>query len=65
MGVKKERIVVTVMTCERCGHRWLPRKPLEPIDPNEFPTVCTSCKSRYWNTPVTSPAKRTNVKRAK
>ena len=50
MGVKREKVVVTVYTCERCDHRWTPRKPLETTDP-PLPKVCAKCRSKYWNTP--------------
>jgi DNA-directed RNA polymerase subunit RPC12/RpoP len=50
MAIKRERVIVTIYTCERCEHRWTPRKPLETIDPDP-PKVCASCRSKYWNTP--------------
>src|SRR4030095_1662303 len=28
--------------CNRCGHRWMPRTPNEPI-------YCPQCRSPYWN----------------
>lgn len=28
--------------CERCGHRWVPRR-------KEYPRVCPRCKSPYWD----------------
>lgn len=31
--------------CERCGHKWVPRK-----SDNE-PRVCPKCKSAWWNVP--------------
>ena len=30
--------------CERCPHRWTPRK-------ENTPKVCPKCHSPYWNTP--------------
>lgn len=42
------RVPITVMgfRCERCGHEWIPRGPLD-----DEPKVCPSCKSPYWNKP--------------
>jgi len=34
--------IVPKLRCLRCGHRWVPRKTLDP-------TVCPQCKSPYWN----------------
>lgn len=31
--------------CERCDHKWVPRRP------KETPRVCPKCKSPYWNRP--------------
>lgn len=41
-GMKK--IVVTVVTCKRCGKEWVPRKP-------EWPRRCPACRSPYWDRP--------------
>ena len=30
--------------CNRCGHKWLPRK-------DEHPRVCPQCHSAYWDKP--------------
>jgi len=30
--------------CERCEHKWMPRK-------EEYPTICPICKSAYWDKP--------------
>lgn len=30
--------------CERCGHKWIPRR-------KEEPKVCPLCKSPYWDKP--------------
>ena len=30
--------------CERCSHKWLPRKKEKPI-------ICPKCKSAYWDKP--------------
>ena len=29
------------LRCERCGHKWIPRK--------EEVRICPKCKSPYWN----------------
>ena len=31
-------------TCLRCGHAWVPRKPI-------LPAVCPKCTSAYWDRP--------------
>jgi len=31
------------LTCCRCGHKWIPRKP-EIV-------ACPKCRSPYWNRP--------------
>jgi len=28
--------------CERCGHKWIPRKKGKPV-------ICPKCKSPYWD----------------
>ncbi len=30
------------LKCLRCQHTWYPRSPKKP-------TLCPSCKSKYWN----------------
>ena len=37
-------IGIPVLTCLRCGHKWVPRKPM-------YPRVCPKCHSPYWNVP--------------
>jgi len=32
---------VRVLTCKRCGHRWIPLVP--------HPVMCPSCHSKYWD----------------
>jgi hypothetical protein len=49
MPAKKEK--VTVYTCSRCAHRWVPRNPFDPIDPATFPKICPVCKNTLWNEP--------------
>ena len=49
MPVKKEKVAVTVYTCSRCGHRWLPRKPFDPIDLTALPKKCSACASPLWD----------------
>ncbi len=46
-------------TCNRCGHKWIPRE-------NGEPAVCPSCKSPYWNKArVRKVAKPIEAKRGK
>lgn len=35
---------VWAYVCERCEHRWVPRK-------DETPRICPKCKSAYWDVP--------------
>lgn len=37
------QIKVTILTCQRCGHTWPPRKP--------DVRICPKCKSARWDTP--------------
>lgn len=46
-GVSK--ITVTLYTCERCEHKWIPREAIAGTE--ALPTVCPKCKSPYWNRP--------------
>ncbi len=41
--------------CERCKHEWVPRA-------KEYPTICPSCKSPYWDKPRKNGTKNTNAK---
>jgi hypothetical protein len=41
MGV--QRVTITKLTCQRCGHRWVPRQRLV--------TICPKCKSGLWDRP--------------
>jgi len=38
------KIKIPKRKCERCGHKWLLKKPTEP-------RVCPKCKSPYWDKP--------------
>lgn len=40
MGEKE--IKLYEYTCERCTHKWIPRR-------QEKPRVCPKCKSPYWD----------------
>ena len=42
-GMNK-RIELPTLKCLRCGHEWIPNRPVEP-------KVCPKCKSPYWNKP--------------
>ncbi len=37
------RVNITTLTCERCGHKWVPRI--------SDPRVCPSCKHYKWDIP--------------
>ena len=37
-------VKLPVLSCTRCGHTWIPRRP-------EPPKVCPKCKSPYWDRP--------------
>jgi len=37
-----------LMHCERCGHDWMPRKPI-------YPRRCAKCTALYWDRPARIP----------
>lgn len=41
--IRKAKVVVQVLTCDRCGHEW------QIPHPKELPKVCVKCKSIKWN----------------
>ena len=43
-----EVVTVPQYTCERCSHRWLPKRP-----ESATPKTCANakCRSPYWDTP--------------
>jgi hypothetical protein len=46
------QITVWAFRCLRCGHEWLPRKPLtgeERPEGRGLPRICPKCKSPYWD----------------
>jgi len=49
--VSKVKITITKegYRCARCGHEWVPRS-------EEYPTICPSCKSPYWDKPKRKPS---------
>jgi len=49
----KRHTHLPVLTCKRCGHKWIPRIP--------SPAVCPNCHSPYWNKSLT--AKRGDKRR--
>ena len=49
MAIVKETI--ERYQCERCDHKWRPRKFNLQSDKNEQPHICPACKSPYWNKP--------------
>ena len=56
MGLKKEK--VTVCTCERCGHRWVPREPFGPLKDAVLAKNCPKCKNPKWNVPRKAEPKK-------
>ena len=42
----KKSFKLPSLTCLRCTHTWIPRKPVEP-------KFCPKCRSPYWNKPRT------------
>jgi hypothetical protein len=40
MGIVK--ITKTGYVCERCKHKWFPRRKSKPV-------ICPKCKSPYWD----------------
>lgn len=52
---------VTQLSCKRCGHKWWGK-----LDVNGkliIPKTCTSCKSPYWNKPITRHSTSESSKR--
>ena len=39
----EEKVVINTLTCERCGHKWVPRVSIVK--------TCPLCRSPYWDTP--------------
>ena len=48
-------VKVTGLKCERCNHRWVPRK----IDVR----ICPICKSAYWDEKRSKDGKHKNRKK--
>jgi len=44
--VKRGRSKLTILTCKRCRHNWVPRI--------SHPTVCPFCHSPYWDKPTSA-----------
>jgi len=42
----KVEIILEGYKCERCSHKWVPRKKSGEDDK---PIVCPKCKSPYWD----------------
>ena len=42
-------IKLTVLTCLRCRHQWIPRKTTYAH--GNFPQACPKCQSWYWDAP--------------
>lgn len=43
-GMAEEQITLTVLKCQRCGYKWIPRQPKKP-------KACAGCNSPYWDKP--------------
>lgn len=48
MEPNSQDVVITRLTCLRCGHSWLPRV-------ESMPLLCPKCKNPYWNKPRKLP----------
>jgi N6-adenosine-specific RNA methylase IME4 len=55
----KVQMTVTGWQCERCEHKWVPRKE------GEKPRVCPKCKSPYWDRPRIADQKQEHKGREK
>jgi len=42
---------VKAYQCERCLHRWIPKK-------EQYPITCPKCKSAYWDKPRQNKEKK-------
>lgn len=47
---EKIDIIVKGYWCNRCGHKWIPRK--------KNPRICPKCKSAYWDIPKINKTKK-------
>ncbi len=47
---KKEREMIDMLKCKRCGHEWIPRSINKP-------KACPGCNSRVWEKEKKNPAK--------
>jgi len=48
--VKQSHMDVTICTCGKCKHSWVPDVKLKDgklVQP--LPVACAACKSAYWN----------------
>ena len=43
-NMKSIKLMLPILTCNVCGHEWVPRK-------REVPKRCAKCKSPYWDRP--------------
>ncbi len=50
------KVKLTGLRCERCGHVWLPAKPINEI------RICPKCKSPYWDRPRVNKPKGREAK---
>lgn len=48
-------IKVQTLTCQRCGHQWVPRQAER--------TICPKCKSKLWDTAKKKSARKRVVAR--
>jgi predicted Zn-ribbon and HTH transcriptional regulator len=44
-------LAVPQLSCERCGHKWYPRKAV-------YPKRCARCRTPYWNKPRVNRTRR-------
>jgi predicted Zn-ribbon and HTH transcriptional regulator len=39
------KVRIEALKCERCGHLWVPHKPIKEV------RLCPHCKTAYWDKP--------------
>ena len=53
----EEQVLITKYICQRCNHKWIPRKEGKPV-------ACPKCHSPYWNKLRINPSKKTGNEKA-
>ena len=52
------KLTISLLECNRCGHKWWPRILGGEEARIEIPAHCAKCKTPYWNKPRVKPIKK-------